>query len=243
MRIINTRISFVIPARNEQDQIGAVIEHILKQPPELVQEIIVADNGSTDKTAETAARYPKVKIVYEPTPGTNRARQAGFKASTGDIVAFIDADNWVAPDWSRTALEHLNKPGVVAVAGMYDFRDQNKIARFFSFYGFLLLAYPAYLLVHYFLRLGSVVQGGNFAAKREALEKMGGLDVNYTFYGDDTRTGKQLRKLGRVLFVPSLITTASSRRFRKHGYFRVLSKYFLNFAWVILFNRPFTRPK
>jgi len=203
----------------------------------------VADNGSTDNTAKAAASYPKTKVVVEPTPGTNRARQAGFAASSGDLIAFIDADNHPVPGWGETVLHYLSRPGVVAVAGIYIYRDVNPLVRFLAKFGFLLIAYPAYLLVHYILRRGSIVQGGNFVVKREALEKIGGLDVNYTFYGDDVNTGKQLRKIGKVLFVPRLVTTASARRFRKHGWLKTTFRYFINFAWVILFNRPFSKPK
>jgi len=237
------KISFVIPTRNEEENIGKTIESILALPDEHVKEIIIADNGSSDRTAEIAAKYPKTKVIREPIPGTNRARQTGFLASTGDVVAFIDADNHPTVNWSQLTLKYLSRPGVAAIAGTYSYRDQNPIARFLSFYGFLLIAYPVYFIVHHLLRLGSVVQGGNMAINRWALEKIGGLDVSYTFYGDDVHTGKRLRRHGKVLFVPNLITTASARRFRKHGYFSTIFKYFMNFAWVILFDKPFTRPK
>lgn len=232
-------ISFIIPAKNEEAYIGKTIEHILNQPADLVKEIIVVDNNSEDRTAEVAAAYPKVKVLKESISGTNRARQAGVNASSGDILGFIDADNWLAPDWSDIAIRYLSKPEVVAVAGVYNYRDVGAISRILTHYGFLLVAYPVYFLVHYVLRLGSVVQGGNLAVRRDALNKIGGLDVNYVFYGDDVNTGKRLRKVGKVIFTSKLVTSASARRFKKHGYFSTVSRYFINFVWVILFNRPF----
>jgi cellulose synthase/poly-beta-1,6-N-acetylglucosamine synthase-like glycosyltransferase len=180
-------------------------------------------------------------VVFEPVPGTNRAREAGRSAATGDIIAFIDADNWPEPDWSETAIKYLNRPGVAAVAGIYKYRDVNPLVRFVTVDGVLLVAYPSYFFVHYVLRRGSVVQGGNFAARREALEKIGGLDVSYTFFGDDVKTGKELRKVGKVIFTHRLVTTASARRFKKHGWFSTTFHYFMNFVWVILFDKPFTR--
>jgi glycosyltransferase involved in cell wall biosynthesis len=235
------QISFVIPAYNEQDYIGKTIEHILKQPEGLVKEIIVADNGSTDQTSEVAKKYPKVKVVVETRKGTNWARQAGLNAATGDVVAFIDADNWVPPNWSETAMKYLQKPGVVAVSGPMIYREQGWLARFITFNVFLLIAYPIYWVVHYILKRGGVVLGGNIAAKREALLRIGGLDTSFTFFGDDANTGRRLRKIGKVLFTHRLTVSASSRRFKKHGYFKTTSRYFLNFLWVILFNKPFTR--
>lgn len=234
-------ISFIIPARNEEAFIGQTIESILKQPAELVKEIIVADNGSTDNTPKVAARYPKVKVVSEPTPGTNRARQAGLKVATGEVIAFLDADNWLTQNWSETAIQYLQRPGVVGVSGPYWHRDQSQLGQIVTYYGFLLIAYPIYLLVHYIFRSGSVVLGGNLAAKREALEKIGGLDTSFTFFGDDANTGKRLRKVGKVIFTSHLIVWASARRFQKHGYIKTVFRYFINFFWVILFNKPFSK--
>lgn len=235
------RISFIIPARNEQDYIGSTIDSILKQPKHLVKEIIVVDSNSTDRTAEAAALKPGVIVLKEAQSGTNRARQAGLKVATGEIIAFIDADNWLTPNWSEAAIKYLSRPDTAAVAGIYTYRDLGKFKNFILKYGFLLIAYPTYFLVHHVLRAGSVVQGGNLAVWRWAIDKIGGLDVSYTFYGDDVNTGKHLRKVGRVLFTHKLSVLSSARRFKKRGYFATVSRYFLNFVWVILFNRPFTK--
>lgn len=234
-------ISFIIPARNEENYIGLTIESILKEPPDLVKEIIVVDNGSTDNTAKIAAAYPKVRVLYEPQPGTNRARQAGLNIATGEIIAFIDADNWVTPGWSEKAIRYLERHNAVAVSGPYWHRDQNSIGKFLTYWGFLMIAYPIYFLVHYLFKRGSVVLGGNVAAKRDALLKIGGLDTNFTFFGDDANTGRRLRKVGKVIFTPHLKTFASARRFQKHGYLATTLRYFINYVWVILFNKPFTK--
>lgn len=235
------RISFVIPARNEEENIGPTIESILKQPSDLVKEIIVVDNGSTDATAKIASSFSGVKVLSEPTPGTNRARQKGLDAATGEIIAFIDADNWVTPGWSEKVIKYLEKAGVVGVSGPYWHRDQNAIGKFLTYWGFLIIAYPIYFLVHYLLKRGGIVLGGNLAAKRDALLEVGGLDTNFTFFGDDANTGRRLRKIGKVIFAPRLITLASARRFQKHGYIKTTFKYFINYIWVILFNKPFTK--
>lgn len=234
-------ITFIIPARNEEAYIGKTIEHILKQPTELVKEIIVVDNNSTDRTSEIAASYPKTKVLKETIPGTNRTRQRGVDVATGDIVAFIDADNWLAPDWSENALRLLSKPGVVAAAGVYRYRDIGVIGNFFTYFGFLIIAYPVYWLVHNLLHLGSVVQGGNLVVWKKALDQIGGLDINYVFFGDDVNTGKRLRRIGRVLFSHRLVIESSARRFKTKGYFATVSRYFANFVWVLLFNRPLTK--
>ena len=234
-------ISFIIPARNEAENIGKTIEAILRQPAELVKEIIVVDNGSTDDTVAVASAYPKTRVLKEAVPGTNRARQTGFESATGDIVAFIDADNWLPENWSATAIKYLTRKNVAGVSGAYHYRGLGWFSAFMTFNAFLVVAYPVYFFVHYILGAGGVVLGGNLAAWREKLKQAGGFDTQYRFFGDDVSTGKRLRSVGRILFTHKLVVYASPRRFQKQGYFKTTFRYFMNFAWVILFNKPFTK--
>ena len=82
------RISVVIPALNEERSIGSVLDAI----PEWVDEVVVADNGSTDQTAAIAAARG-ARVVAEPRRGYGRACLAGIGAvSAPDIVVFLDAD-------------------------------------------------------------------------------------------------------------------------------------------------------
>lgn len=236
-----SRISFVIPAYNEEKYIGKTIEAILKQPPDLIKEIIVADNGSTDQTKEIAKSYPGIKVVIEINKGTNWARQAGLKTASGDIVAFIDADNQLPSDWSQKMIYYLNKPGVAGVSGPYDFPDQNWFMRLLFFYGFILIAYPIHLFFNSILKIGGIVTGGNVAAKRKVLLNVGGLDTKYQFFGDDTSTSKRLRKTGRLIYAPNLYVYSSSRRVRRHGFLKTMFQYAINLFWVMFFDRPFTK--
>ena len=82
------RITVIIPARNEVGAIGKVIQEI----PNYVTEIIVADNGSTDGTAQ-AAQALGARTVYIKEPGYGRACLAAmFAASESDITVFLDGD-------------------------------------------------------------------------------------------------------------------------------------------------------
>lgn len=83
------RIGVVIPALDEEQAIGRVIADI----PEWVDEIIVADNGSRDRTAE-AAREAGARVVHEGERGYGAACQAGIRAlKAADIVVFLDGDH------------------------------------------------------------------------------------------------------------------------------------------------------
>jgi glycosyltransferase involved in cell wall biosynthesis len=95
----HNRISLVIPAYNEESHLEACLDAASSQLVSF-HEIIVVDNASSDATAEVAARYSGVKVVSESKRGIVHARNAGFNAVTGDIIARIDADTLLPSDWS-----------------------------------------------------------------------------------------------------------------------------------------------
>lgn len=84
------KVTAVIPAYNEAARIGAVLEPVLAAPS--VHEVIVVDDGSTDRTAEVAAGYG-VKVVRLPeNRGKGAALVAGAREAKGDVFLFLDAD-------------------------------------------------------------------------------------------------------------------------------------------------------
>ncbi|MBN2385036.1 glycosyltransferase family 2 protein [bacterium] len=83
----NANISVVIPCYNEEAGIGRVIEKI----PGFVQEIIVVDNNSTDRTAEIA-RAGGAKVIHESRQGYGYAYKAGLPAASGDLIVTMDGD-------------------------------------------------------------------------------------------------------------------------------------------------------
>ena len=88
------RVSVVIPAYNEAETIGTVIEKAMKY----ADEIIVVDDGSTDKTGEIAAKKGAKVIRHKENKGYIEALRTGFKAATGDIIVTLDADGQHPPE-------------------------------------------------------------------------------------------------------------------------------------------------
>src|SRR5438093_7685692 len=86
-----TTVSIVVPARNEEELLPSCLRALTTQDYEGPLEIIVVDNGSTDRTAERA-RCSGVTVVCEPRHGYVIALARGFSAATGDIVAKTDVD-------------------------------------------------------------------------------------------------------------------------------------------------------
>lgn len=89
-------VSIVVPAWNEERRIGATLEalHRLRgdSAEPLWQELIVVDDGSTDKTADEAARWATVVIEHDRRLGKGAAMRSGWMKANGDIVLFADAD-------------------------------------------------------------------------------------------------------------------------------------------------------
>src|SRR5215467_4608229 len=87
------RISVVIPCHNEEEGVRAV----MAQMPGLVDEVVVVDNASTDRTAEVA-RQLGARVVHEARKGYGRAYKTGFAAARGDIIVTMDGDGTYPPD-------------------------------------------------------------------------------------------------------------------------------------------------
>lgn len=83
-------VSIVIPAYNEQKNIEACLETILNQSYNNY-EVIVVDDGSTDKTIEIVQKYP-VKLIKQSHQGPAKARNLGAKEAKGEILVFMDSD-------------------------------------------------------------------------------------------------------------------------------------------------------
>lgn len=99
-------VSILIPAYNAERWIGGTLRSAQRQTwPHL--EIIVVDDGSTDRTAEVAraAADARTRVLVQRNAGAAAARNAALRASTGDYVQFLDADDLLAPDKIERQLE------------------------------------------------------------------------------------------------------------------------------------------
>src|SRR2546423_1420424 len=91
---VRRSVSLVIPARNEARN----ITWVMTQVPDVVDEIILVDGDSIDGTVERAlAVRPDTRVVIPDRPGKGRALREGFRAATGDVIVFMDADGSMSP--------------------------------------------------------------------------------------------------------------------------------------------------
>jgi cellulose synthase/poly-beta-1,6-N-acetylglucosamine synthase-like glycosyltransferase len=236
------QLSFVIPAYNEEALIGACLESVLAEIKRsgVDAEVVVVNNASADRTGEIASGYADVKVVDEPKKGLVNARHAGFENSTGPLVANIDSDTIVPEGWLTTVVKSFAAdPKLVCLSGPYIYYDMSAWNRFLIRL-FYILTWLIYVLNHYVLRVGSVVQGGNFVFRRDAWLKAGGFDTSIAFFGEDTDVAVRLSRVGKVKWTWGLPMKTSGRRLEKEGVFRTAGTYTLNFFWVTFRGKPAT---
>jgi Glycosyl transferase family 2 len=116
------RVDAIITCHDYGRFLGEAIESVLAQSyPEL--SIVVVDDGSTDDTAEVAARYAGrgVRCVSRPLGGAGQARNAGLEVTSAPLVAFLDADDAWLPDRVAIGVRHLERHPEAALVAAHAF--------------------------------------------------------------------------------------------------------------------------
>ena len=114
-------LSIIIPVYNGEKTLDETLAAIFLNK-NITFQVIVIDDGSTDRSSDIAMSYQVDLISLENNHGISYARNAGLKKANSKYVAFVDADCIVPADWCETAMATFNKiqekdPEVVAVSG------------------------------------------------------------------------------------------------------------------------------
>ena len=244
------KISFVIPAHNEERMIGKCLASVFTEIDRIPNdghlmsvdvEVVVVDNKSTDRTREEALRFPNVTVVRENLKGLVYARRAGWVATDGDLVANIDADTLVPKGWLQTVMKEFEKDkNLVALSGPYIYYDlpawKRVLVKVFYFLGWLI-----HLVNHHVLHAGAMIQGGNFVLRRGAWDSVGGFDTTISFYGEDTDVAKRIGKVGKVKWTWGLPMYTTGRRLDKEGLVKMSFIYTLNHLSILWTGKPATK--
>lgn len=119
------RTSVIIPCYNHAHYLAQAIESALAQT-RLVDEIIIVDDGSTDDTRDVAVRYgDNIRYIHQENQGLSAARNTGIRAATGDLIAFLDADDLWLPEYLATLVPVLEAdPSLGAAYGGVQYVDE-----------------------------------------------------------------------------------------------------------------------
>jgi len=111
------KVSIIIPVYNEEKYLPLCLESISKLSwPKNMLEVIVVDNGSTDRTCEIAASYNWV-VLKDRTKNISGLRNLGGKYASGQVLAFLDADCMVSSNWLMEAQKYFMNEKIVAWGG------------------------------------------------------------------------------------------------------------------------------
>ena len=198
------RFSVVVPALDEADTIAACLVSLLAQVVGGGVEIIVANNNSSDATAEVARSFGVI-VVDAPLPGVCHARQEGTEHARGEIIVSADADTTYEPGWLAGIDAYLRAhPDHVAVGGPCSFDDGPAWSAVYTS-----ILFGAVHRIHRLTGRTLYVSATNLAFRRDAWT---GYDVGLTQGGDELDLLRKLRLQGPVGFQLVHPSHSSARR-------------------------------
>lgn len=206
-------ITAVVCAYNEEKRIGDCLASLARVDYPGFQ-VVVCDDGSTDRTLELA-RHSPFEVLDLPHGGLSAARNEGLAAARGDIVAYLDADAACHPEWPYHLALAFDDPDVVVAGGPnLPFPEADLVERAVAFSP----GNPVEVLVGD--DRAEHVPGCNMAVRRSALNEIGGFDPGYTAAGDDVDVcWRVLDRGGRIAFTPAA-QVYHHRRDSVRGYLR-----------------------
>ncbi|MBO0745906.1 MAG: glycosyltransferase, partial [Candidatus Dormibacteraeota bacterium] len=206
------RVSAIVCAHNAQATLGECLESLARcEYPNL--EVILCDDGSSDATAEIAARFPFRRLAL-PRVGLSAARNAGLEAAGGEVVAYLDSDAACHPEWPYHLV--LSMAGGAAGTGGPNLpvREAGLVERAVAHAP----GNPVQVLISD--DRAEHVPGCNMAFRKDALEAIGGFDTQHRAAGDDIDVCfKLLDRDLRIAFAPQA-QVRHHRRGTVRGYFR-----------------------
>jgi O-antigen biosynthesis protein len=164
-------------------------------------EVIVVNDGSTDRTLDIAERFSFCRIISQENKGLSVARNVGAAAATGEIVAYTDSDCVADPDWLTYLVARMEEDGLAACGGPNFPPPEDGLV-------------PAAVAVspggptHVLISdaVAEHIAGCNMAFRRDALLALGGFDPVYRAAGDDVDICWRFQDAGRTIgFSPAAI--------------------------------------
>ncbi len=197
--------SIISPVFNADHYIDRLIESLLRQDyPKERMEIIIVDNNSTDRTKEIIQNYPVVLLEANDIQSSYVARNVGFQASRGEIIAFIDADCQATEQWLTEGVMALQAESADLAGGKveFDFSQKKSAAE--------MLDSLVHMHMESQIRDKKSAATANLFVKRSVFEKIG-LFPAVVSGGDSTWTRKASLSDFRLIYAPKAIVKHPTR--------------------------------
>ena len=241
-----TTASVIIATYNRASLLEECLQHLARQTFVRGDEVLIADNGSTDHTAAVVARFashfpaPLTRLI-EPTPGKSHAVAAAMRVASGTSVALTDDDVNVSREWLSELRTALVDPGVALAGGPVDPRWQRPAPGWLQLGGHSRLGAPLGLVDYGPVPapLGQrTLLGSNMAVRRSVLQQVGGFATHLgkvrgtLLSGEDHELCQRIQSAG---FAARYVPTARVRHWVPAERMRLL--YFVGwFYWSGIAN-------
>jgi cellulose synthase/poly-beta-1,6-N-acetylglucosamine synthase-like glycosyltransferase len=188
------KISVIIPARNEEENIAACLHSICKQNyPRHLFQIIMIDDNSTDNTLRIAnsIAYEGIRIIcfaLDPadknTAPKKRAIEAGISMASGELIITTDADCTAGPDWLRSVAAYHDQSKNIFIAAPVKIKDGSSLLSKFQALDFLTMQGITAAAV--FKRFHNMCNGANLAYEKKVFYEVDGFTgIDNIASGDD----------------------------------------------------------
>lgn len=122
-------ISIIVPIYNAEHYLGACLDSLLSQSEKELQ-ILLVEDGSTDGSLAIAKNYAakdaRIEVFHQSNAGQSAARNVGLRHAKGEFIAFVDADDMIAPDWCERHMEAIEDVDYVQSG----FQDKRPLHRY-----------------------------------------------------------------------------------------------------------------
>ncbi len=196
--ISGKRVSIILPALNEEDTIGRVIDEVPKVDMEgkgYQVEIVVVDNNSTDRTREIA-EAKGAKVIVEPIKGKGRAVRTAFESVDGDFMFMLDADYTYPATYIPQLLEVLEEGCDVVIGSRLKGQREEGAMRKLNLVGNHLLVLMANIL--YGTRVSDLCTG-YWGFSREVIESLKldaiGFEIEANMFVEITKKGYRIAEV------------------------------------------------
>ncbi|MGC4037825.1 MAG: glycosyltransferase [Chitinophagaceae bacterium] len=188
---LQTKVSIIIPARNEEGNIGRLLQSLQRQTyPKALTEIIVVNDHSTDGTANVVNQFSNVQLVSFTNELINsykkKAIETGIAAANGELIITTDADCIAGENWLYTIVSFYKKNDSAFIAAPVTFTENvsNKLLYYFQVLDFLTL--QGITGVSVYKKMLSMSNGANLAYRKDIFYQVNGFnDIDNIASGDD----------------------------------------------------------